>query len=202
MRRAAAPARRRAISPQAISVQPVSRSRARCRASLQPYELDSAATPTATPAAATGSSVNQRRKRGTGELTFGEEAVRRRASDARAVGRRVATRDQHDMGRVAHLRQSLGDGEPVEVRKLDVEQHLLCETFSEDGSLNGIHLISSSDGGDLREVTSNYPGGDDVPGSWSPDGKRIVFHRFGPNGDEGVFVVNVNGTGLKQILSP
>ncbi len=76
---------------------------------------------------------------------------------------------------------------------------LLCETFSEDGSLNGIHLIRSSDGGDLQQVTSN-PGGDDVPGSWAPDGKRIVFHRFGPNGDEGVFVVNVNGTGLKQIL--
>jgi Tol biopolymer transport system component len=57
---------------------------------------------------------------------------------------------------------------------------LLCETFSEDGSQNGIHLMRSSDGGGLRNV----------------------FHRFGPNGDEGVFVVNVNGTGLKQILPP
>ena len=53
----------------------------------------------------------------------------------------------------------------------------------------------------MRQLTSN-PGGDDVPGSWSPDGKRIVFHRFGPSGDEGVFVVNVNGTGLRQILPP
>ena len=59
---------------------------------------------------------------------------------------------------------------------------LLCETFSDDGSQNGIHLIRSSDGGGLTQITSN-PGGDDVPGSWSPDGKRIVFHRFGPDGD-------------------
>lgn len=78
---------------------------------------------------------------------------------------------------------------------------LLCETFSADGSQNGIHLIRSSDGGGLQQLTSN-PGGDDVPGSWSPDGKRMVFHRFGPNADEGMFVVNVNGTGLKQILPP
>jgi Tol biopolymer transport system component len=76
---------------------------------------------------------------------------------------------------------------------------LLCETFTEDGSGNGIQVARASDGGGLREVTS-IPGGDDVPSSWSPDGKRIVFHRFGPDGDEGVFVANVNGTGLKQIL--
>jgi Tol biopolymer transport system component len=79
---------------------------------------------------------------------------------------------------------------------------LLCETFSEDGSQNGIHTIRSSDGGGFTQITSN-PGGDDVPGSWSPNGKRIVFQRGSPTGDpEGVFVVNVNGTGLKRILPP
>ena len=47
---------------------------------------------------------------------------------------------------------------------------LLFETFSEDGSQNGIHTIRSSDGGGLTQITSN-PGGDDVPGSWSSNGK-------------------------------
>jgi Tol biopolymer transport system component len=78
---------------------------------------------------------------------------------------------------------------------------LLCETFSDDGSQNGIHTIRSSDGSGLTQITSN-PGGDDVPGSWSSNGKRIVFQRFGPDSYEGVFVVNVNGTGLKRILPP
>lgn len=79
---------------------------------------------------------------------------------------------------------------------------LLCETFSEDGSQNGIHTIRSSDGGGLAQITSN-PGGDDIPGDWSPNGKRIVFQRFDSNGDsEGLFVVNTNGTGLTQITPP
>jgi Tol biopolymer transport system component len=76
---------------------------------------------------------------------------------------------------------------------------LLCETGSEDGSQNGIHTIRSSDGGGLTQITSN-PGGDDSPGDWSPNGKRIVFQRFDSNfNSEGLFVVNTNGTGLKQI---
>jgi Tol biopolymer transport system component len=78
---------------------------------------------------------------------------------------------------------------------------LLCETFSDDGSQNGIHVVRASDGSGLQQITFN-PGGDDVPGSWSPNGTRVVFMRFGPNSYDGVFVVNVNGTGLRQILSP
>jgi Tol biopolymer transport system component len=78
---------------------------------------------------------------------------------------------------------------------------LLCETFSDDGSQNGVHTIRASDGGGFDQITSN-PGGDDAPWSWSPDGRRIVFERFGPDSYEGVFVVNVNGTGLKRILPP
>jgi Tol biopolymer transport system component len=72
---------------------------------------------------------------------------------------------------------------------------LLCETFSEDGSQNGIHTIRSSDGGGLTPITS-VPGGDDIPGDWSPNGKRIVFLR---TTFDALFVVNTNGTGLKQI---
>jgi Tol biopolymer transport system component len=79
---------------------------------------------------------------------------------------------------------------------------LLCETFSNDGSQNGIHTIRASDGGGLTQITSN-PGGDDAPGGWSPNGKRIVFQRFDSNfNSEGLFVVNTNGTGLKQITPP
>jgi Tol biopolymer transport system component len=79
---------------------------------------------------------------------------------------------------------------------------LLCETFSDDGSQNGIHTIRSSDGGGFTQVTSN-PGGGDVPGSWSPNGKRIVVQRYSASGDyEGMFVVHLNGTGLKRILPP
>jgi Tol biopolymer transport system component len=79
---------------------------------------------------------------------------------------------------------------------------LLCETFSEDGSQNGIHTVRSSDGGGLAQITSN-PGGDDIPGDWSPNGKRIVFQRFDSNFNSvGLFVVNTNGTGLKQITPP
>jgi Tol biopolymer transport system component len=79
---------------------------------------------------------------------------------------------------------------------------LLCETFALDGSQNGIHTIRTSDGGDLRQVTSN-PGGDDVPEAWSPDGEWILFQRYEASGAyDGVFLVRLNGSGMKLILPP
>jgi Tol biopolymer transport system component len=76
-----------------------------------------------------------------------------------------------------------------------------CESFGlDDPGLNGLYTIRSSDGGGLTRMTSN-PGGDDWPGDYSPEGRRFVFARIDANGNSlGLFVVNVNGTGLKQIM--
>ena len=81
-------------------------------------------------------------------------------------------------------------------------QRLVCSGFGvTDPSRNGIYTISSSDGGDLTRITSNL-GGDDEGGEFSPDGKRIVFLRLNESGPVGLFVIRLNGSGLRQITPP
>jgi Tol biopolymer transport system component len=80
---------------------------------------------------------------------------------------------------------------------------LLCEGFGvTDPSRNGIYTIRVSDGRGLRRITSN-PGGEDIPGDYSPDGKRLVFNRIDPsrpaNANVALFVVNVDGSRLRRI---
>jgi Tol biopolymer transport system component len=79
-------------------------------------------------------------------------------------------------------------------------RRLACEGFGQtDPSRNGIYTVRSSDGQDLRQVTRN-PGGDDIPGSYSPNNHRIVFVRFDPTGlPVGLFTVRTNGTGLRRL---
>jgi Tol biopolymer transport system component len=81
-------------------------------------------------------------------------------------------------------------------------KRLACGLFSPppDPSQDGMYSIRSSDGGGLTRITS-APGLNDIPGDYSPDGRRLVFGRFTLD-DVGValFVVNANGTGLKQIM--
>ncbi len=82
-------------------------------------------------------------------------------------------------------------------------ERVACEGYgADDPELNGMYTIRVSDGGDPQRITSN-PGGSDISGSYSPDGKQIVFIRSQdeepPNG---VFVVNVDGTGLRQLTPP
>lgn len=79
---------------------------------------------------------------------------------------------------------------------------LACEAYGEtDSSLNGLYTIRSSDGADLTRLTSN-PGGSDIPGDYSPDGRRLVFGRFDYPADPaalGLYVAKANGTHLRQI---
>ena len=78
-------------------------------------------------------------------------------------------------------------------------ERLACEGFgADDPSLTGIYWVRSSDGGGLERITSN-PGGDDIPGDFSPDGDRLVFVRVGKGGQTGIFVTGVDGSGLRRI---
>jgi Tol biopolymer transport system component len=78
-------------------------------------------------------------------------------------------------------------------------KRVACESFGvTDPSRNGIYTIRSSDGGGLTRITTN-PGGDDNPGDFSPDGKRLVFVRSRDDVAVGIFVVKVDGTGLRRI---
>ena len=80
-------------------------------------------------------------------------------------------------------------------------QRLACEGYGvRDPDRNGIYSVRVSDGRNLRRVTS-VPGGEDIPGDYSPDGRRLVFTRLAADGDVGLFVVDLQGGGVRR-LSP
>jgi WD40 repeat protein len=75
---------------------------------------------------------------------------------------------------------------------------LACEGFGgDDGSLNGIYTLRSSDGGDLQRVTYD-PTGDDCPRDYSPTGKRLVVTRANETTYE-IDTVKLDGSGLKRL---
>jgi Tol biopolymer transport system component len=75
---------------------------------------------------------------------------------------------------------------------------LACEGFGDDPSANGVYTIRSSDGGDVRRVTSGTD--DDYSGDYSPNGKRIVFLRSYFDSSEGaLYTVKLDGSDLRQI---
>ena len=83
---------------------------------------------------------------------------------------------------------------------------LACQVWDNTyPSRGGIDIISPADGSVLRLLT-NANGGVDSPGSYSPDGKRLVFLRGDENGDAmsgapglGLYVVKINDGQLRQI---
>ena len=81
-------------------------------------------------------------------------------------------------------------------------RRLALETWDDSNpARNGVYTISSADGSGLTRITSNPLGGHDVPGSYSPDGKRIVFIRYDANGHPaGLFVGKTTDGQLRQLL--
>ena len=78
---------------------------------------------------------------------------------------------------------------------------LTCESWDEtNAGRNGLYTISARDGRIVRRLTRNPFGATDIPGSYSPDGKRIVFVRFrGEDDATGLYVVHADGHGLRRI---
>ena len=70
---------------------------------------------------------------------------------------------------------------------------------------NGVYIADVPDGKNLRRLTRNPLGTNDVPQDFSPDGSQIVFVRAEPVEDAffgSLYVVNVDGTGLHRITPP
>ena len=80
-------------------------------------------------------------------------------------------------------------------------ERLACEGYGvDDPSRNGLYWIHAADGSRLEQITSN-PGSEDLPGDFSPEGDRLVFMRVEKGGQTGIFVTEVDGSGLHR-LSP
>jgi Tol biopolymer transport system component len=84
--------------------------------------------------------------------------------------------------------------------------HFACGGESDaNPSADGIYTIRTSDGGGLTRIT-DAGGGEltDIPIDYSPDGTRLVFGRVSSADHScikgsGLFVVNVDGSGLHRI---
>jgi Tol biopolymer transport system component len=60
-------------------------------------------------------------------------------------------------------------------------------------------MVMDANGSNKRVVVSEKMVNNLNP-DWSPDGKQLVFTRFGlKGGDNGIYIINVDGTGLKNV---
>jgi WD40-like Beta Propeller Repeat len=80
------------------------------------------------------------------------------------------------------------------------DARLACDGWDDaDPSRRGLYTVRSSDGGDMRRLTTAPAGTSDEGGDWSADGK-IVFKRY--PGDEGpgpLLVIDAAGGAPKEI---
>jgi Tol biopolymer transport system component len=74
------------------------------------------------------------------------------------------------------------------------DSRLACEGWDEaDPSRSGIYTVRSSDGGDLVRLTKPPSDATDVPGDYSPDGKKVLFKRGAAEADGTLMIVPAAG---------
>lgn len=79
---------------------------------------------------------------------------------------------------------------------------LACGAGGDGPGVSGVYTIRSSDGGGLKKVLpcdAFSPGAECGPDDYSPDGKQLLLNGPDQNGETELFVVKLNGSGLRQI---
>ena len=71
--------------------------------------------------------------------------------------------------------------------------------FLDQNQTTAAIFSAKADGTDVRQLTHPNPGEEDANPDWSPDGSKILFTFVPTNGPSEIFVMNAEGTGLKQI---
>jgi Tol biopolymer transport system component len=74
------------------------------------------------------------------------------------------------------------------------DKRLACEGFNDTKpSQNGLYTVRAADGGDLVRVTTAPAGMHDFPGSYHPDGRRLIVQRTTGEGDAPLMLVDAKG---------
>ncbi len=84
----------------------------------------------------------------------------------------------------------------------DAARILLSVSNSSDPTANGLYTVRSSDGGNLKRVTTTPDTYTDFPFGYSPDGSRILFNRVSDFFPHALYSVNPDGTGLLRLSPP
>ncbi|MFN8389648.1 MAG: hypothetical protein U0136_05105 [Bdellovibrionota bacterium] len=93
-------------------------------------------------------------------------------------------------------RNAIAEDEEFQVKYFDLTEGRIAFSYV-DGKKHDIYVLDFKDL-NVQPIVSS-PGVDEAP-SWSPDGKKLVFHSD-MTGDNEIYIVNYDGTDLMQLTN-